>query len=105
TLDLNGGAEAFPLAAKVAEKLPKLRVVVNHMGNLLIDGKEPPDAWRKAVAVGSEAGENVFCKLSALVDGTRKRGAAPNDLAFYTPVLDVVWKAFGENRLLYRSEE
>ncbi len=103
TLDLNGGHETFLLAAKVADKLPKLRVVVNHMGNPLIDGKEPPEAWRKAVATGGEAGANVFCKLSALVDGTRKPGAAPTDLAFYTPVLDVIWKAFGEDRLLYGS--
>lgn len=66
-------------------------------------GKEPPEAWRKAVATGGEAGANVFCKLSALVDGTRKPGAAPTDLAFYTPVLDVTWKAFGADRLLYGS--
>lgn len=103
TLDLNGGHETFLLAAKLAEKLPKLRIVVNHMGNPLIDGKEPPEAWRKAVAIGGEAGANVFCKLSALVDGTRKRDAAPTDLAFYTPVLDVIWKAFGADRLLYGS--
>ena len=103
TLDLNGGHETFLLAAKVADKFPKLRMVVNHMGNPLIDGKEPPEAWRKAVAVGGDAGANVFCKLSALVDGTRKPGAAPTDLAFYTPVVDVIWKAFGADRLLYGS--
>ncbi len=103
SLDLNGGHETFLLAAQVAEKFAKLRVVVNHMGNPLIDGKEPPVAWRKAVAIGGEAGANVFCKLSALVDGTRKRDAAPTDLAFYTPVLDEVWKAFGADRLLYGS--
>jgi L-fuconolactonase len=103
TLDLNGGHETFLMAAKLAEKLPKLRIVVNHMGNPLIDGKEPPEAWRKAVTAGSDAGANVFCKLSALVDGTRKPGGAPTDLAFYTPVLDVIWKAFGADRLLYGS--
>lgn len=103
SLDLNGGHETFTLAAKLAEKFPKLRVVVNHIGNPLIDGKEPPEAWRKAVATGGEAGANVFCKLSALVDGTRKRDGASTDLAFYEPVLDVIWKAFGADRLLYGS--
>ncbi len=102
TLDLNGGHETFLLAAKLAEKFPKLRIVVNHMGNPLIDGKEPPEAWRKAVGVGGEAGANVYCKLSALVEGSRKKDA-PADLAFYTPVLDVIWKAFGADRLLYGS--
>src|SRR5262249_48810357 len=103
TLDLNGGHDTLVLAAHPAEKLPKLRIVVNHMGNPLIDGKEPPAAWRRAVATGGEAGENVFCKLSALVDGTRKRDAAPTDLEFYIPVLNVIWKAFGADRLLYGS--
>ena len=103
SLDLNGGHETFLLAAKLADKLPKLRVVVNHLGNPLIDGKEPPEAWRKAVAAGGAAGANVYCKLSALVDGTRKRGAAPAELKFYTPVLGEVWKAFGADRLLYGS--
>jgi L-fuconolactonase len=73
------------------------------MGNPLIDGKEPAAEWRKAVAPGGGAGANVFCKLSALVDGTRKRDAAPTDLAFYKPVVDVIWTAFGSDRLLYGS--
>ena len=103
TLDLNGGHETFLLAARVAEKFPKFRVVVNHMGNPFIDGKEPPAAWRKAVATGGEAGANVYCKLSALVDGTQKRDGAPTDLKFYEPVLDVIWKAFGADRLMYGS--
>ena len=103
TLDVNGGPESFLLAAKVAERFPKLRVVVNHMGNPPIDGKEPPAAWHKAVATAGALGDNVYCKLSALVDGTRKRDAAPTDLAFYTPVLDVIWKAFGADRLLFGS--
>jgi predicted TIM-barrel fold metal-dependent hydrolase len=103
TLDLNGGHDTFVLAAKLAEKLPKLRIVVNHMGNPHIDGKEPPEAWRKAVATGGEAGANVFCKLSALVDGTRKRDEAPADLEFYAPVVNVIWRAFGADRLLYGS--
>jgi L-fuconolactonase len=103
SLDLNGGHETFAAAAAVAEKLPKLRVVVNHMGNPFIDGKEPLEAWGKAVAVGGAGGANVFCKLSALVDGTRKRDGAPDTLAFYTGVLDVIWKAFGEDRLLFGS--
>lgn len=103
TLDINGGHDTFLLAAKVVDKLPKLRVVVNHMGNPLIDGGEPPDEWRKAVATAGALGDGVFCKLSALADGTRKRGAAPADLGFYTPVLDHIWKAFGPDRLLYGS--
>jgi len=104
SLDINGGSETFLAAAKATEKVPKLRVVVNHMGNPTIDGKAPPEAWQKAVAVGGKASENVFCKMSALVEGSRKRdGMAPTDLAFYTPTLDVLWKAFGADRLVFGS--
>lgn len=103
TLDLNGGPEALSVAAAVADQFPKLRVVVNHMGNPLIDGKEPPAAWLKALALAWKAGANVFCKLSALVDGTRKRGGAPADPKFYRAVCDAVWAAFGADRLLYGS--
>jgi L-fuconolactonase len=104
TLDVNGGAGAFPLAAQAAEKWPKLRVVVNQMGNPAADGKEPPEAWRKAVAAGGAAGPSVWCKLSGLVEGTRKRdGTAPADPAVYAPVLDRVWAAFGADRLVFGS--
>lgn len=103
TLDLNGGADTFVVAARVAEKVPKLHVVVNHMGNPQIDGKEPPAEWLKALKTGADAGATVFCKFSALVDGTRKRDGAPTDAAFYKPVADAVWKAFGPERLLFGS--
>lgn len=104
SLDVNGASETFLLAAKVAEKLPKLHVVVNHMGNPTIDGKEPAAEWRKAVAAGGAAGPNVFCKLSALVEGSRRREVkAPTDLEFYTPTLDVLWTAFGADRLVFGS--
>jgi L-fuconolactonase len=103
SLDLNGGHDTFILATRLADKFPKLRIVVNHMGNPLIDGMPPAMAWKKAVALAGTAGENVYCKLSALVDGTRKRDAAPTELRFYTPVLDEMWTAFGANRLLFGS--
>ncbi len=104
TLDLNGGAETFLLAAKVAKKFPKMHIVVNHMGNPTIDGKEPAEAWRKAAAIGGDAGANVFCKMSALVEGSRKNeGKAPTDLEFYAPTLDLLWTAFGADRLMFGS--
>jgi L-fuconolactonase len=38
------------------------------------------------------------------VDGTRIRdGKAPSDLEFYTPTMDLLWKAFGADRLMFGS--
>jgi predicted TIM-barrel fold metal-dependent hydrolase len=46
----------------------------------------------------------VFCKVSALVEGTRKRkGDAPAAVDFYRPTLDALWQTFGEDRLIYGS--
>jgi predicted TIM-barrel fold metal-dependent hydrolase len=50
------------------------------------------------------ANERVYCKVSALVEGTRKtHGDAPADVDFYRPVLDALWETFGEDRLIYGS--
>ncbi|MFO0805013.1 MAG: amidohydrolase family protein [Gemmataceae bacterium] len=104
TLDLNGGPDVHHVAVAVAEKFPKLRIVINHMGNPRMDGKPPTDAWLKAIRASSAAGKTVWCKLSALVDGTgRTGGKAPTDAAFYRPAFDALWDAFGENRLMYGS--
>jgi predicted TIM-barrel fold metal-dependent hydrolase len=102
-LEVNGSPEVLTLAAQLAEKLPDLRIIVNHLGNVAIDGKDPPETWvqgMKAAAVHA----NIWCKLSGLVDSTGKReGKAPTDLAFYRKVLDVAWDTFGRTKLLYGS--
>jgi predicted TIM-barrel fold metal-dependent hydrolase len=101
TLDVNGGPEILPLAARVADRLPGLRVVVNHLGNPLIDGREPPAAWLDGLKAAA-AGKTVWCKMSALADGTRRQNqGAPADPAFYRPVMDAAWAAFGADRLLF----
>lgn len=104
TLDINGGPEMPPIAAKVAEEFPKLRIVVNHMANVKIDGKAPPTAWvdgLKAVAKHHQ----VWCKMSALVESSGQRdGKAPKDLAFYLPTLEILLKTLGEDRLIYGSD-
>jgi predicted TIM-barrel fold metal-dependent hydrolase len=102
-LDVNGGPDMPADVARLARVVPELRVVINHAGNLTIDGKAPPAAWLKGMRAAAQ-GRQVFCKVSALVEGTRKtKGDAPKDPAFYRPVLDALWKTFGEERLIYGS--
>jgi len=53
---------------------------------------------------GAAKAPNVFCKISALVEGAARDGKkAPLDLEFYRPTLDVVWDAFGEDKVIYGS--
>jgi predicted TIM-barrel fold metal-dependent hydrolase len=102
-LDINGGPELLPLVDQLAEKFPDLRIVVNHLANVRIDGKEPPKAWTEGMQAAAKH-PLVFCKVSALVEGASQPDKpSPTDVAFYKPVLDHAWKTFGENRLIYGS--
>ena len=102
-LDVNGGPETPPLAAQLAEALPGLRIVVNHIGNVAITADPPPEAWAEGIRRAA-AHSTVFCKISALVEGAARNGSkAPKELAFYKPTLDVVWDAFGNDRVIYGS--
>ena len=90
-------------ADRLADRLPDLRIVINHLSNVKIDGKEPPAAWQsglKACATHSK----VFLKVSALIESARAgQRQAPTDTSFYRPILNVAWKTFGEDRLIYGS--
>jgi len=102
-LDIVGGPEILPNTAKLAGKIPALRIVINHCANVKIDGKAPPPIWAQDMHECAKH-KNVFVKVSALVDGTGKSdGTAPADVGFYEPVLETLWKSFGEDRLIYGS--
>lgn len=102
-LDVNGGTEMLPIVAQLAEKLPDLRIVVNHLANVRIDGKAPPKEWVAGMSAAAKH-PNVFCKVSALVEGASQPDKkSPTDVEFYRPVLDHAWKTFGEDRLIYGS--
>ena len=108
SLDVNGGSETAMAVAKLAKNIPELRIVINHVSNLVIDGKQPPKEWAAGIRAAGKQ-KHVYCKVSALVEGAmrcdavKKSGKVPTDLEFYKPVLDVVWDAFGEDKLIYGS--
>jgi len=100
-LDVNGGPEMPADVARLAAALPKLRIVINHCGNLRIDGREVPRSWREGMQEAARH-PNVYCKVSALVEQTERK-PAPRELDYYRPVLDTLWQLFGEDRLLFGS--
>lgn len=103
SLDVNGDVSSLPAVAAVAHAVPRLRIVIDHVANVAIDGKAPPAAWLTGMQAVSRQ-QNVFCKVSGLVEGSGRRGGkAPSDTEFYRPVLDAVWERFGEERLIYGS--
>lgn len=104
-LDVNGGPDMPVDVATIAKAIPALRIVINHVANVKIDGKAPPESWQAGMQAAA-AHRNVFCKVSALVEGATQRDAdmnVPDNVEFYRPVLDTVWKLFGDDRVIYGS--
>ncbi len=102
-LDVNGGPETPELLSRLAAEQPQLRIVLNHLGNPAVTREPPPASWVSGIRAAA-ASANVFCKVSALVEGAaRGGGRAPEQLDFYRPYLDVVWGAFGDGRVIYGS--
>lgn len=101
--DLNGGPETVSLVDSLAQRVPDLKIVLNHIGNVAITSAPPPEPWKVAIRSAAKH-PNVYCKISALVEGAARDGRkAPDDLDFYRPTLDVVWEAFGEDKVIYGS--
>ncbi|MFM8188793.1 MAG: amidohydrolase family protein [Pirellula sp.] len=101
--DLNGGPETVWLVDSLAKRVPDLTIVLNHIGNVAITSQAPPEAWKVAMRAAGKH-PNVYCKISALVEGAARDGKkAPSELEFYRPTLDVVWDAFGEDKVIYGS--
>jgi len=103
SLDLVGGGEILPFADRLAGKVPSLRIIIDHLAGLAVNGKAPPTSCLKNMQVLARR-PKVYCKLSGLVEGTgRTDGSAPRDVEFYRPVLDAMREMFGPERLIYAS--
>ena len=101
-LDLIQELSDLETVAVLAESVPSLRIVVDHLGQAQVDGRAPDPAWCEGVAKVARH-ENTFCKVSNVVQSETSPRAATN-WAFYAPTLDVLWHAFGEDRLMYGSD-
>lgn len=102
-VDVNVGVGGLADVAKLAGALPSLRIVLDHCANTPINGKAVSVTWLGGMSALAQR-KNVRAKLSGLVEGTGKTdGTAPTDVAFYRPVLDWMWRLFGEDRLIWGS--
>jgi L-fuconolactonase len=95
----------LPLACAVAEAVPALRLVLDHIANPNIDGTLAPQ-WVNGLR-RLAAFPNVTCKVSGMV--TRVTPLAPPRTAIpspaiFRPYLDVIFDAFGPDRLMAGSD-
>lgn len=101
-LDFNAGPELLGSVVKLSASIPDLRIIIDHVANVRIDGKTPPKNWREGMRAAGER-SNIYCKVSGLAEGSGRRKGAPSDVNFYRPVLDHIWECFGPTRLIYGS--
>ena len=101
-LDIHGGCEYFDYFAELVERVDGIRIVINHMGECRPLTTGPLRAeWVTGIRRIASM-PNVYCKVSALVQ-MATNVPAPTDPEFYRPAIDVVWDAFGTERLIYAS--
>jgi len=103
SLELVGSRAILPFADQLAKEVPGLRIIIDHLAGVTVDGNAPPADWVRQMK-GLVRRPNVYCKVSGLVEGTgRSDGTAPRDVEFYRPVLDAMREMFGPERLIYAS--
>jgi len=100
-LDVLIGKEHLASVSAAARALPELRVVIDHVGHVPIDGRQPDAEWAAGMRQAARA-PGVYVKISALLELSRQQ-PAPADPGFYAPTLEVLWQAFGEERLIFGS--
>jgi predicted TIM-barrel fold metal-dependent hydrolase len=103
-VDLNGGPVTLDAARKVAQQVPDLRIVVDHIGNVVIKGDEIDPDWRRYMEALADQ-KQVFIKVSALVEGASRHrpNDVPVDVDYYRPTLDVIWNQIGVDRMIFGS--
>ncbi len=101
TLDLLINPEALLILPTLVEHTPKMHIVINHIAGARISEQPPDPSWVSAIREVARY-PNIYCKVSGLAEHTGQI-PAPTDVAYYTPTVDVLWDAFGEDRLIYGS--
>lgn len=85
----------------LAQHVPELRIVVDHICHMPIDGQAVPQEWIETYHRLAEP-VNVYIKVSAIMEQSMLQ-PAPAEVDFYRPALDALWNAFGEDRVIYGS--
>lgn len=89
----------LPAAVELVERFPQQHFVLDHLAKpLMRSGVISP--WSQQMRLLA-ANPNVYCKLSGLVTEADWRKWRPTD---FKPYLDVVFGAFGTERLMFGSD-
>lgn len=95
------GPDTIDEVSRIASEVPKLRIIVNHVLGYNIDGKLPNQTWINAVKRLAKH-PNVSVKISGLYQRSTTQ-PAPQSIEYFQGLLDILWNAFGSERLIYGS--
>jgi predicted TIM-barrel fold metal-dependent hydrolase len=99
-LDVIGDHTMFADVVRLADSMPQLRIVLNH---LPLDPAKDEDARKKADEALRELGHRpqVYVKVSGVL--RRAGDRVPVEASFYRAALDQLWSTFGPSRVVYGS--
>ena len=100
-LDVLVRPQQFDGLLALARRIPELRIVIDHIAHMPIDGLAVDPAWVEDYGRLAEP-PSIYVKVSALMEQSTVQ-PAPRDVDFYRPALDALWEAFGPDRLIFGS--
>jgi L-fuconolactonase len=89
----------LPLVPRLADRLPELRLVIDHIAKPLIAAQRI-DGWAEDMEAASKIPQ-VFCKLSGMITEADPRGWKAGHLR---PYVQHVLSLFGPDRLMFGSD-
>ncbi|HLX41817.1 MAG TPA: amidohydrolase family protein [Bryobacteraceae bacterium] len=89
----------LPAACELVEKLPDQAFVLDHIAKPLVKVREI-EGWAAGIRRMAQ-NPRVFCKLSGLITEADWKNWRASD---FTPYLDIVFDAFGADRLMFGSD-
>jgi L-fuconolactonase len=92
-------ARHLPIANQFVQQFPNQKFVLDHIAKPQIKAREL-DGWSRGIRAIAE-NPNVWCKVSGLVTEADWKHWKPED---FRPYLDVVFAAFGIDRLMFGSD-
>ncbi len=102
SVDFLAGEYSLKDIDTIAQRVPQLRIILDHFGNLRLDGKPLDAAWVENFRAVAKH-PSVYVKVSALF-GRSEKQPAPKELDFYRPIMDLAYECFGEDRLIFGSD-
>lgn len=101
SLDVYGPPALWETLRQVAKSIPELTMIADHVANIRTEAHGCTTDWLTDLQAASSC-KNIYCKVSGLVEGSRGLPGARTE-EFHLPLLETVWRLFGEDRVLFGS--